>query len=92
MVNERLLVIGGIMRTKKVTKKLALNKKTIVNLSSHEMNGILGGQDVDDNNDTIVPLSTQSPLCVPSTVTYYTCQALSCDHLLCPKPLDPVIN
>jgi len=31
------------MKTKKVNKKLSLNKKTIANLGNNEMNGVHGG-------------------------------------------------
>lgn len=39
----------AIMKSKKFNRKLMLNKKTVANLNTNEMNGVLGGGGQDDD-------------------------------------------
>jgi hypothetical protein len=53
------------MKTKEFSKKLTLNKKTIVNLKDKDMNAVNGGATNPSNNPWVccIPKPSDPPLC-----------------------------
>lgn len=74
------------MKTKKLSKKLALNKKTISNLSDSEMNNVHGGELTMPPKTCLVCETDYGPYCdsVIPTCTESTTSPTFCANYTCP--------
>ena len=72
------------MKTKKFSRKLALNKKTIINLSNVQLGKARGGVSGFETGCCHTLLTE----CTCTLYTCNTCDGLTCDKItcICPKP------
>lgn len=67
------------MKTKKISKRLSLNKKTVADLNGKEMNGVLGGMSGPRACFTIIVIT-----CGPNSCGPGNSNCLSNAGLVCP--------
>ncbi len=65
------------MKTKKLSKKLVLNKKTIADLNIKKMNDVLGGVPATKNGNTCVGDTCVGDTCVGATCPW------TCPYQIC---------